>query len=74
MTLFFTISGTATRIARRSGVDVVSTVVNVFDEHGLRAARPGGDSTAELDANALDVGSVAGLEAHPELVGAIVDE
>ena len=33
-----------------------------------------GDAAAELDADALDFGGVAGLEAHPELVGAVVDE
>ena len=38
-----------------------------------RAAWPD-DAAAELDAHALDIGGVAGLEAHPELVGAVVDE
>ncbi len=33
-----------------------------------------GDAAPELDAHALDLGRVAGLEAHPELVGAVVDE
>ena len=32
------------------------------------------DATAEFDANALDLGGVADLEAHPELLGAVVDQ
>jgi hypothetical protein len=57
------------------GVDVVFDLVDVRDEHGF-ALKGGlaGDAAAELDADALDFGGVAGLEAHPELVGAVVDE
>ena len=33
-----------------------------------------GDAASKLDADALDLGGMAGLEAHPELVGAVVDE
>ena len=32
------------------------------------------DTLAALDAHALDLGGVSGLEAHPKLVGAVVDE
>ena len=61
------------------GVDVVLDKAgggaDVFDEDG--ASMEGGladDAAAELDAHALDLGGVPGLEAHPELVGAVVDE
>ena len=41
------------------------------------AALEGGaadDAAAELDAEALGFGGVTGLEAHPELLGAVVEE
>ncbi len=57
------------------GVDVVFDLVDVVDEDGLALERGlAGDAAAELDADAFDLGGVAGLEAHPELVGAVVDE
>ena len=57
------------------GVDVVFDAGDVVDEE--RAALGGGlagDAAAELDADALDVVGVAGLEAHPELLGAVVEQ
>jgi len=62
------------------GVDVVLDKaavgeVDVFDEDGAALERGlSGDAAADLDAHALDFGGVAGLEAHPELVGAVVEE
>ncbi len=48
---------------------------DVFDQDRLALQRGlADDAAAELDAHALDLGGVAGLEAHPELVGAVVDE
>ncbi len=76
MTLFFTISGTASS-ERTLGLaaDVVFVLRDVFDEEG--SALEGGlayDAPADLEAGALDLGGVADLEAHPELLGAVVDQ
>ncbi len=49
--------------------------MDVFDEDGAALERGlTDDAAADLDAHAFDLGGVAGLEAHPELVGAVVDE
>ena len=48
---------------------------DVFDEDGF--ALEGGlahDAAADLDAHALSLGGVAYLEAHAEVLGAVVDE
>ena len=57
------------------GVDVVFELADVLDEDRLALQRGlPDDAAAQLDADALDVRRVAGLEAHPQLVGAIVDQ
>ena len=58
------------------GVDVVFGVGDVFDSRTELALQGGlaDDAVAEFDAHALDLGGVAGLEAHAELVGAVVEE
>ena len=60
------------------GVDVVldvlrGTYVGMRMDPRWRAAWPTMPRPS-LDAHALDLGGVAGLEAHPELVGAVVEE
>ncbi len=59
----------------RVGIDVVLGAGDIFEADG--AALEGGLAyypPAGFDADALDLGGVSGLEAHPELVGAVVEE
>ncbi len=76
MTLFLTISGTASSETHLGvGVDVVLDVADVFDEDRPALERGlADDAAAELDAHALDLRRVADLEAHPQLVGAVVEQ
>src|SRR5215472_6353792 len=56
-------------------IDVVAWGADVGNEDGFATERGlADDAVAELDAHALDLGGVADLEAHPELVGAVVEE
>ncbi len=57
------------------GGDVVLVFRDVFDEEG--SALEGGladDAPADLEADALDLWGMADLEAHPEFLGAVVDQ
>jgi len=57
------------------GIDVVFGLPDVFDEKGSSLEGClAGDAAAKLDAHALDLRGVADLEAHAEVLSAVVDE
>jgi hypothetical protein len=57
------------------GVDVVFMQRDVFDEERFAEQRGlAGDAAAQLDAHAFDLGGVADLEAHTQILGALVDQ
>ncbi len=76
MRRFLTIKGTASSRAHgRVDVDVVGILEDVVGEDGLARLRDlADDAFAHLDLEPLGLGGVADLEAHTQIVGAVVEQ